>query len=258
MRNLTILLPTRNEVQGLAVVVEMIPTTELKKMGWNHRLVLVDGYSTDGTVKVAQDLGMTVYDQRGGLGKGMGLRQAFKHYIESGDEALVMLDPDGTYDPRDIPHLLRRMDAGECDVVIGSRLRGEMDDGAMGRVNYLGNHILTWAAVALYRNFISDLCTGFWAFKREAIQAMHLNSISFEIEAEMYALAIIGVVTTVVSAFYYLRIIKVIYFDKPSKPFDESYDWGLKSSLILSSILILIYFIYPSILTSVVYSIIIY
>jgi len=78
------------------------------------------------------------------------------------------------------------------------------------------------------------------------------------IEANMYALAIIGLVTTVVSAFYYLRIIKIIYFDKPNKPFDESYDWGLKSSLILSSILILIYFIYPSILTSIVYSIIIY
>ena len=78
------------------------------------------------------------------------------------------------------------------------------------------------------------------------------------IEANMYALAIIGLVTTVVSAFYYLRIIKIIYFDKPNKPFDESYDWGLKSSLILSSILILTYFIYPSILTNVVYSIIIY
>ena len=78
------------------------------------------------------------------------------------------------------------------------------------------------------------------------------------IEAKMYALAIIGLVTTVVSAFYYLRIIKVIYFDKPSKPFDENYDWGLKSSLILSSILILIYFIYPSILTNIVSSIIIY
>lgn len=78
------------------------------------------------------------------------------------------------------------------------------------------------------------------------------------IEANMYALAIIGLVTTVVSAFYYLRIIKIIYFDKPNKPFDESYDWGLKSSLILSSILILTYFIYPSILTNVVDSIIIY
>ena len=78
------------------------------------------------------------------------------------------------------------------------------------------------------------------------------------IEAKMYAFAIIGLVTTVISTFYYLRIIKVIYFDKPKKPFDESYDWGLKSSLILSSILILIYFIYPSILTNVVSSIIIY
>ena len=78
------------------------------------------------------------------------------------------------------------------------------------------------------------------------------------IEANMYALAIIGLVTTVVSAFYYLRIIKIIYFDKPNKPFDESYDWGLKSSLILSSILILTYFIYPSIFTNVVNSIIIY
>jgi len=78
------------------------------------------------------------------------------------------------------------------------------------------------------------------------------------IEAKMYAFAIIGLVTTVISTFYYLRIIKVIYFDKPKKPFDESYDWGLKSSLILSSILILIYFIYPSMLTNVVSSIVIY
>ena len=78
------------------------------------------------------------------------------------------------------------------------------------------------------------------------------------IEAKMYALAVIGLVTTVVSAFYYLRIIKVIYFDRPKKAFDESYDWGLKGSLILSSILILIYFIYPSILTDIVSSIEIY
>ena len=78
------------------------------------------------------------------------------------------------------------------------------------------------------------------------------------IEAKMYTLAIIGLVTTVVSAFYYLRIIKVIYFDEPIEPFEENYDWGLKASLVLSSILILIYFIYPSILTEVVSSIVIF
>ena len=78
------------------------------------------------------------------------------------------------------------------------------------------------------------------------------------IEVKMYALAIIGLLTTVVSTFYYLRIIKVIYFDKPKKPFEESYDWGLKISLILSTILTLIYFIYPSILVDIISSILIY
>ena len=78
------------------------------------------------------------------------------------------------------------------------------------------------------------------------------------IEVEMYTLAIIGLTTTVISAFYYLRIIKIIYFDRPKKPFDENFDWGLKISLISSSVIILIYFIYPSILTNIVSTIKIY
>ena len=74
----------------------------------------------------------------------------------------------------------------------------------------------------------------------------------------MFTLAIIGLITTVVSAFYYLRIIKIIYFDKPKKPFEENYDWGLKIPLILSSVLTLVYFVHPSILIEIVSSIIIY
>ena len=77
------------------------------------------------------------------------------------------------------------------------------------------------------------------------------------VEVEMYALAIIGLITTVVSAFYYLRIIKIIYFDKPKKPFDESNNLGLKVSLVLSSILILVYFIYPSILVETISAILV-
>jgi len=78
------------------------------------------------------------------------------------------------------------------------------------------------------------------------------------IEAKMFTLAIIGLITTVVSAFYYLRIIKIIYFDKPKKPFEGNYDWGLKIPLIFSSVLILIYFVHPSMLIEIVSSIIIY
>ena len=66
------------------------------------------------------------------------------------------------------------------------------------------------------------------------------------IESGLYTLAIIGLLATVISAFYYLRVIKIIYFDKPKKPFDTNHDWGLKITLTLASILTLIYFTYPS------------
>ena len=78
------------------------------------------------------------------------------------------------------------------------------------------------------------------------------------VEVKMYTLAIIGLVTTVISAFYYLRVIKIIYFDKSKKSFDTNHDLGLKISLSLSSILILIYFIYPSILIDIISSILVY
>jgi NADH-quinone oxidoreductase subunit N len=72
------------------------------------------------------------------------------------------------------------------------------------------------------------------------------------IKVEMYTLAIIGLITTVISAFYYLRIIKIIYFDDPKEIFEIDQNFGLKVSLFLSTIIILIYFIYPSLLIDVV------
>lgn len=72
------------------------------------------------------------------------------------------------------------------------------------------------------------------------------------IKVEMYTLAIIGLITTVISAFYYLRIIKIIYFDDPKEIFEIDQNFGLKVSLFLSTIIILIYFIYPSLLIDMV------
>ena len=66
------------------------------------------------------------------------------------------------------------------------------------------------------------------------------------IEQSMYFLAIIGLLSTVISAFYYLRIIKIIYFDPEQEKFDSDNSVGLKISLALSTLLILLYFIYPS------------
>ena len=72
------------------------------------------------------------------------------------------------------------------------------------------------------------------------------------IESDMYALAIIGLVTTVVSAFYYLRIIKTIYFDPVKEKYETNHHIGLKLTLITTTIFILMYFIYPSGLTEIV------
>ena len=66
------------------------------------------------------------------------------------------------------------------------------------------------------------------------------------IEQSMFFLAIVGLLATVIAAFYYLRIIKVIYFDNEREMYDTNHSIGLKMSLIITTILILIYFIYPN------------
>ena len=72
------------------------------------------------------------------------------------------------------------------------------------------------------------------------------------IEQSMYFLAIVGLLATVVSAFYYLRIIKVIYFDKPNDEFDRFNSLSLKLILSITTIILVLYFIYPGFLFKIV------
>ena len=72
------------------------------------------------------------------------------------------------------------------------------------------------------------------------------------IEQQMYFLAIIGLLATVVAAFYYLRIIKIMYFDKEKEKFETNHHFGLKITLAISTIFILAYFVYPSWLNQIV------
>ena len=72
------------------------------------------------------------------------------------------------------------------------------------------------------------------------------------IEQSMYFLAVIGLLSTVIAAYYYLRIIKIIYFDPEKEKYDTDHHLGLKVSLAISTIFILFYFIYPSSLTEII------
>ena len=72
------------------------------------------------------------------------------------------------------------------------------------------------------------------------------------IEQSMYFLAIVGLLSTVVAAFYYLRLIKIIYFDKPKEKFETDHNFGLKATLAISTIILALYFIYPGLLNEMV------
>jgi len=72
------------------------------------------------------------------------------------------------------------------------------------------------------------------------------------IEQSMYFLAVIGLLSTVIASFYYLRIIKIIYFDPEKEKYENNHHVGLKITLALSTLFILVYFIYPSGITEIV------
>ncbi|MDP7001554.1 MAG: glycosyltransferase family 2 protein [Candidatus Poseidoniaceae archaeon] len=185
MRSVTLLLPALDEEGALPQLLAEIPINRMNAYGWDCHILLVDGGSKDATVQIATDYGCEIIHQGDKKGKGLGMRVAFEHFIDSQSQALVMIDADGTYDPKDIPSMLAALE--DNDIVVGSRLQGEIDIGAMTRINYLGNCFLSWFASVLYGEFSSDLCSGAWAFRRSAIERMDLNSVHFEIEAEMFA-----------------------------------------------------------------------
>ena len=181
--NLFIMLPTLDEEGALPTIYSRIPLEELKAKGYSCRVVVVDGGSTDNTLEIARDLGCEII-QQWGEGKGAGMRQGFKKFLEYDDDKLVMLDCDGTYHPEEITKIIESVPKN--GISIGDRLNGSIESNAMTSTNWIGNHLLTWIAVALHGKPINDLCSGFWAFSKQAVSRLQLNSMRFEIEAEMY------------------------------------------------------------------------
>lgn len=184
MNQLVVLLPVLNEALGLRWVLERIPYEALRTKGYMTSVLVVDGHSTDESLAVANELGVHVFIQQE-AGKGHAIRQGFDHALNMGADVVVMLDADGTYAPDNMVELVDRLD--RWDTVVGDRLGGRIEEGAMTRLNFVGNHLLTWLATALFGVTTLDLCSGYWVMKASAIKRMQLNSRSFELEAEMFA-----------------------------------------------------------------------
>ena len=184
MKELMILLPVLNEEDGLEIVLNAIPHQSLRELGWSPSIVIVDGNSSDNSREIGEKAGCVVLVQPT-KGKGEGIRVGFEYAINNDYDAVVMFDADRTYHPDDMLNMLPLLGKGQ--IIVGNRLTNQMHPHAMTAQNWIGNHLLTWSAVMLFGLEIHDVCSGYWVFDKAAISKMNLNSMDFEIEAEMYA-----------------------------------------------------------------------
>ena len=177
-----IILPTLNEEETIGKVIDEIPQAILREKGYQAKVLVVDGSSADLTRQIAQERGAEVIVEPR-RGKGRAMRSAFER-VEA--DFVFMLDADYTYPATYIPDMLDILHQG-CDVVIGSRLKGEREKGAMTCLNTIGNHLLTLMANMLYLTRISDLCTGYWGLKGNIIPRLRLSATGFNFEAELFS-----------------------------------------------------------------------
>ena len=169
MPSVSVVIPAKNEARNLEHVFGTIPD-------WVNEIVLVDGNSTDDAIAVARQLnpGVVVVKQTG-RGKGDALQAGF---AAARGEIIVMMDADGSMSPEEIPHYVYFLEQG-YDFVKGSRFvagGGSLDITAMRRA---GNRMLLAVANILYGAQFSDLCYGFFGFRREFLEHLALRFAGF-------------------------------------------------------------------------------
>jgi len=180
-----VVIPCYNEAASIAKVIGKLPKEELASQGVRLDVFVINNNSSDDTSAVAAQAGAIVINEPA-KGKGNALRTGFRS-LPSDVDYVVMLDGDDTYHSEEILRLLEPLRNNFCDVVVGSRLGGSIQAAAMSRLNYIGNKIFTTAVRLLYKANVSDVLTGYFAWKKPALDSLapHITSNGFAVEMEM-------------------------------------------------------------------------
>ena len=178
-----IVIPALNEEKNIEEIIRRV-----KDLGYDNVLV-IDGKSKDGTLKVAAKNGAKVVIQKG-KGKGNAIRQVFKNDCIDFD-VVVLMDADGSMSPDELPALIKALATG-ADVVKGSRFLKGGYTHDMTVLRRLGNTMMISAVNLLWSAKFTDLCYGFVAFNKRAIEKLApvLTSENFEIETEIFIKAL--------------------------------------------------------------------
>ena len=186
---LSVLVPIYNEERTLEEVVRRVCDFQIPK-----EIILVDDGSEDQSRKILTRLQeenaraedplnqIRVFFQPVNQGKGAALKTALSHV--SGDIVIVQ-DADLEYDPKDYPNLLAPIQAGQADVVYGTRFHGGGAHRVLFFWHYVGNLALTLISNMLTNLNLSDMEVGYKVFRAEAIKGINLKSNRFGFEPEI-------------------------------------------------------------------------
>ncbi len=181
---LSIIIPCYNEEATIRGIVRAVLDSPVRE----REVIVVDDCSKDATREILRSeieplVDRVIYHERN-MGKGAALRSGFS--AATGDVVIVQ-DADLEYDPQDYPAILEPFLAGKADVVYGSRFMGGRPHRVHFFWHYAGNRFLTLLSNMFTNLNLTDMETGYKAFRREVIQSIELEENRFGIEPEITA-----------------------------------------------------------------------
>jgi glycosyltransferase involved in cell wall biosynthesis len=145
-------------------------------------VILVDDASTDNTVAVARELNLKLFLHDRNYGYGANQKTCYREALRAGAEIVVMVHPDYQYDPTLVPEIIKPIQNGEADVVLGSRLKaGAPLSGGMPWWKYVSNRFLTGVENWIFGLDLAEYHTGYRAYSREV-----LETVNFELNADQF------------------------------------------------------------------------
>jgi glycosyltransferase involved in cell wall biosynthesis len=183
-----VVMPARNAARTLERTVSAIPADIVDE------IILVDDGSTDETLAVARRLPLHLIWHPHNVGYGGNQKTCYLEALQRGADVVVMLHPDGQYEPSLIPRMVEPILDGRADLVLGSRLAvpGAWRNTGMPRYKFLANRGLTIIENAVLGTHFSELHTGYRAFSRQLLLSVPFlrNSIDFVFDSEMIMQAV--------------------------------------------------------------------
>lgn len=182
--NISVIIPCFNEVNSIEQVVQSV----IEVIGAHGEIIIVDDCSTDGTrdlleKNVEGQLARVIY-QDTNQGKGAALRAGFAAATK---DIVIIQDADFEYDPREYPIIIEPIQMGQADVVYGSRFFGNRPHRVLYFWHRVGNGLLTLMSNMFTNLNLTDMETGYKAFRREVIQSIEIEEDRFGFEPEITA-----------------------------------------------------------------------